>query len=123
MGFYVHILISFPLCQETGKPYYYGKDFTKIYDLSGVEPVPEKYRRFLYDGYTGLCIYQNYMRDDHYIDSAEAVFDNFPDWEEVEDCLSDEAKKHWTKEDHDLFYEAISWLTLSCKGYATITWG
>lgn len=121
MGFYVHISLSFPVCQETGKPYYYGKDFEKIYDLSIVPEVPEKYRRFLYDGYTGIGIYQNYMRDYHYTDSAEAVLDDFPDWEDVEDCLSDEAKNYWTKEDHDLFHAAMKWF--ASQGYFTVTWG
>lgn len=122
MGFYVHIYISFPICEETGKPYYHWKGLEKNYDLSTVPEVPKQHRRFLYDGYNTIQIYQNYMRDDHYLDSAEAVAHDFPSWERIEKYyLTDESKKYWTKEDHDSFHEAMKWF--ASKGYFIVHWG
>lgn len=110
MGFYVSFSKSFPVCKETGKPFYYGKNFTKIYDLSTVEEVPIKFRRFLDE--QGNKHFPLYMRDDHYIDLAEHVLDSFPSWPNVEECLPEEAKPWWKEEDHNLFKEAMRWFAL-----------
>lgn len=121
MGFYVHIYMSFPICSQTGKPFYYGSNFTKIYDLSTVDIVPKEFQRFTYE--QGNKHLQLYMRDNHYTDSAEAVVDAFPSWDDVESCLSDEAKLYWTKEDHNLFHQAMKWFASSTKSSYTIHWG
>lgn len=121
MGFYVSIYITFHLCLQTGKPFYYSKNYEKIFDLSTLDEIPIEFRRFLFE--QGNGIFPNYMRDDHYYDSAEMVYNAFPSWEDVEQSLNDESKKYWKKEDHDLFYKAIKWFATSKKASFTIQWG
>lgn len=119
MGFYIHIYIMTQLCPETGKPFYYGPNFEKIYDIPEIV-VPEQYRRFLSEKNS---IYHAYMSDNNYYDSVDMVHDTFPTWQQVKNLYPDaEEEYEWTEQDHNLFNEAIKWFASQPIGYI-IHWG
>lgn len=119
MGFYIHIYSMVNLCPETGKPFYYGPNFEKIYDIPNII-IPEQYRRFLYERNS---IYHAYMSGDSYYDSVDMVVDTFPTWEQVKNLYPDaEEEYEWTEKDHTLFHNAIEWFASQPIGYI-IHWG
>lgn len=119
MGFCVHIFRNLNLCPETGKPFYYGRKLEKIYDVKDVL-IPVEYWRFLYEKNP---IYQAYVRDGHYYDTADRVYYEFPSWEDVKEMFPDAEEEYdWTQGDHELFGDALRWFSIQQEMY-TISWG
>ena len=107
MGFDLWISCSLSVCQETGRPYFLGKNGAKEFDLGKIVPVPEEYRRFL--RMRGPMMYEYTRSFGQYETIVDAVMflDGFPPWDEVE---KDERDEPWTSLDHNKFYAAVEWL-------------
>lgn len=121
MGFYITIKMALMLCENTGTPYYYGKNLEKIYGYP-IVVIPEQYKQFI----SGKnAIYRAYMvSEDRYDDSTDAILDNFPTWKKVKETYPDaEEKYEWTESDHNLLKEAMVWLSFGQPVQFMVKWG
>jgi hypothetical protein len=109
MGFYCQIYIAARLSQNDGKAH--------VNDIV----VPKEYRRFVDEK---GCWYRAYMCRDKWHDSVQSVHDNFPTWRQVQEEFPEETKNEygWSKEDHDLFYKALTWFSQQSTRFI-VEWG
>ena len=107
MGFDITIEMDLCMCQQTGKPYYYGKGFEKIYDISSIV-VPEDLREYLvgrgpvFHAYTSEFNYE-----DRYDVSVSEFLEHYPSWEEIKKEYEDH--DYWVEDDHNKFKELLEW--------------
>lgn len=120
MGFDIFIQCPLNLCQETGKPFYFGKN-GKVYDISIV--VPEQFRKFLH---LKGSIFQAYIDD--FCEDCPSILDidrfkeNFPPWSKVQEYVEEKEAQHiWTMDDHLSFYDALEWFSKQEAPF-DITW-
>jgi hypothetical protein len=111
MGFDMAITCGLNMCTQTGRPFFYGADMEKVFDLSQIREVPPEYRRFMV--MKGDVFYEytrSFGKSENIVDAA-AFLDGFPPWEEVElDLdLDRDSTEQWTLLDHDKFHAAICW--------------
>jgi hypothetical protein len=110
MGFDLNIHADLLICSDTGKPYFYIPDGSRmrIYDLSKLV-VPKEYRRFLnqrgsiFHAYT-TCVFEN---NDITSVSVYEFLEKYPSWEDVK--TYDEECNYWTEKDHNEFKAALEW--------------
>jgi hypothetical protein len=122
MGFDLNISTDLMICSDTGKPYFYIPDGSRmrIYDLSKLV-VPNTYRRFLnqrgsiFHAYT-TCVFEN---DDITNVSVYEFLEKYPSWTDVK--TYDEECTYWTEKDHNEFKTALEWFNKDCIQYR-INW-
>jgi hypothetical protein len=122
MGFDLNISTDLMICSDTGKPYFYIPDGSRmrIYDLSKLV-VPKEYRRFLnqrgsiFHAYT-TCVFEN---DDITNVSVYEFLEKYPSWTDVK--TYDEECTYWTEKDHNEFKTALEWFNKDCIQYR-INW-
>jgi len=110
MGFDLNIHANLSICSDTGKPYFYISDGSRmrIYDLSKLV-VPKEHRRFLnqrgsiFHAYT-TCIFEN--KDITNMPVYEFL-EKYPSWNDVK--TYDEECNYWTEKDHNEFKAALEW--------------
>ena len=118
MGFDLNIRADLAICSDTGKPYFYIPDGSRmrIYDLSKLA-VPKEHRRFLnqrggiFHAYT-TNVFNNYDTLDA---SIYDFLENYPSWEAVK--VYDEDCNYWTEKDHNEFKTALEWFNKDCIQY------
>jgi hypothetical protein len=118
MGFDLNIRADIAICSDTGKPYFFIPDGSRmlIYDLSKLV-VPKEYRRFLnqrggiFHAYT-TNVFNNYDTIDA---SIYDFLEKYPSWEAVK--AYDEECNYWTEKDHDEFKAALEWFNQDCIQY------
>ena len=118
MGFDLNIRADLGICSDTGKPYFFINDGSRmlIYDLSKLV-VPKEYRRFLnqrggiFHAYT-----TNVFEDENITDvSVYEFLEKYPSWEAVKEY--DEECTYWTEKDHNEFKKALEWFNKDCIQY------
>jgi hypothetical protein len=122
MGFDLNIHVDLLICSDTGKPYFYISDGSRmrVYDLSKLT-VPKEHRRFLnqrggiFHAYT-TCVFEN---DDITNVSVYEFLEKYPSWTAVKDF--DEECTYWTEKDHNEFKAALEWFNKDCIMYR-INW-
>ena len=110
MGFDLNIHADLMICSDTGKPYFYISDGSRmrIYDLSKLT-IPKEHRRFLnqrgsiFHAYT-TCVFEN---KDIYNVSVYEFLEKYPSWDVVKSY--DEECVYWTEKDHNEFKAALEW--------------
>lgn len=118
MGFDLNIHADLLICSDTGKPYFYISDGSRmrIYDLSKLT-VPKEHRRFLnqrgsiFHAYT-TCVFEN---NDIYNVSVYEFLEKYPSWDAVK--TYDEECVYWTEKDHNEFKAALEWFNKDCIQY------
>ena len=118
MGFDLNIRADIAICSDTGKPYFFIPDGSRmlIYDLSKLV-VPKEYRRFLnqrggiFHAYT-TNVFNNYDTIDA---SIYDFLEKYPSWTAVK--AYDEECNYWTEKDHDEFKKALEWFNQDCIQY------
>jgi hypothetical protein len=118
MGFDLNIHADLLICSDTGKPYFYISDGSRmrIYDLSKLT-VPKEHRRFLnqrgsiFHAYT-TCVFEN---NDIYNVSVYEFLEKYPSWDAVK--TYDEECTYWTEKDHNEFKAALEWFNKDCIQY------
>jgi hypothetical protein len=127
MGFDFAIQLSVSICDETGKPYYYGKDpetnrFRKIYALPDVI-VPEEHRRFLKQRGGIYHIYTQYFNEyDIYQVDIHTFLRQFPKWETVkEHDLYSSHEDYWNEDEHAALLGALHWFAIQGESYS-VSW-
>lgn len=114
MGFDLYIQLKMMMCPETGKPFYYGKNFEKVYEVPEFT-IPEPLRKYLVGRGRHFFPYIHPLNArDRMEADLEEFLENYPEWREVvEDEYYDES---WTMEDHDTFADLLEYLhTLPCS--------
>jgi hypothetical protein len=122
MGFDLNIHLDLLICSDTGKPYFYISDGSRmrVYDLSKLT-VPKEHRRFLnqrggiFHAYT-TRVFEN---DDITNVSVYEFLEKYPSWTAVKDF--DEECTYWTEKDHNEFKAALEWFNKDCIEYR-INW-
>ena len=119
MGFDLFIHLKLMMCPETGKPFYFGDTFQKIYTIPEFT-VPENLREYLQGrGHQFHAYITEFPRDVTEID-LELFLEEFPSWEAV---LNDPSydKYYWTHKDHMKFEELLKYL--ATLGYPfSVSW-
>ena len=107
MGFSMTILLEIPIDPTTGLP-----------SLNNVSVLPQRFLRFVEHKGAFLTYYVPEELDGQRA-HPHTLLDAFPLWEEVAEHVS--SYRHvWTEEDHNLFREALVWL--SQHEYYAIHW-
>jgi hypothetical protein len=110
MGFDLNIHVDLLICSDTGKPYFYISDGSRmrVYDLSKLT-VPKEHRRFLnqrggiFHAYTTNVFENNDITNV----SVYEFLEKYPSWTAVKDF--DEECTYWTEKDHNEFKAALEW--------------
>ncbi len=107
MGFDLFIGIKFNMCPHTGKPYYYGKDVQKMYDISEIV-VPTEFRDYLQlRGHFLHAYTRDFNQENRFEVEVGEFLDGFPKWTEVKsDPMYDD---YWTKQNHLTFKSLLKW--------------
>lgn len=97
------------MCPKEGKPFYYGKNYEKIYSIPEFT-VPEDLRSYLEGRGRHFFAYLRSITD--YSERTEVdleeFLENYPEWQEV---LNDEAyDEDWTQDDHMKFADLLEYL-------------
>jgi hypothetical protein len=122
MGFDLNIHVDLLICSDTGKPYFYISDGSRmrVYDLSKLT-VPKEHRRFLnqrggiFHAYTTNVFENNDITNV----SVYEFLEKYPSWTAVKDF--DEECTYWTEKDHNEFKAALEWFNKDCIMYR-INW-
>jgi hypothetical protein len=123
MGFDLNIHVDLLICSDTGKPYFYISDGSRmrVYDLSKLT-VPKEHRRFLnqrggiFHAYTTNVFENNDITNV----SVYEFLEKYPSWTAVKD-FDEECNHYWTEKDHNEFKAALEWFNKDCIMYR-INW-
>jgi hypothetical protein len=103
MGFDLFIYLKCMMCPQKGKPYYYGPNLEKIYELPDFT-IPEALRPYLQGrGHQFHAYLQGLNIDDQTEVDLDTFLECYPSWEDVEAHNSYEETMGWEKEDHEQF--------------------
>lgn len=108
MGFDLYIHLKLMMCPIKGKPFYYGKNLEKIYEILDFS-VPEDIRSYLVGRGHHFFAYLRFLDYSEQTEvDLEPFLENYPEWREI---LEDEAyESYWTQEDHNKFAELLEYL-------------
>ncbi len=107
MGFDLFIGLHLHMCDETGKPYYFGKNIEKKYDISEIM-VPKQFHKYLQLRGHFLHAYTRHFNQENRFEVDVGEFlEGFPKWKEVKSDSSYD--DYWTKEDHLAFKALLKW--------------
>ena len=110
MGFDMNVMMELFMCPATGSPYYYTKNFEKVYDLSNLIVVPEDLRNYLNGRGHIFHAYTDYFDARDVSDvSVEEFLEQFPKWKEVKKSGYYEPDYDWSQEDHKTFKKLLKW--------------
>ena len=122
MGFDLNIRADIAICSDTGKPYFYISDGSRmrVYDLSKLT-VPKEHRRFLNQRGGIFHAYTTNVFEDENITNVSVYefLEKYPSWTAVKEY--DEDCTYWTEKDHDEFKKALEWFNKDCVQYR-INW-
>ena len=122
MGFDLNIRADIAICSDTGKPYFYISDGSRmrVYDLSKLT-VPKEHRRFLNQRGGIFHAYTTNVFEDENITNVSVYefLEKYPSWTAVKEY--DEECTYWTEKDHDEFKKALEWFNKDCVQYR-INW-
>jgi len=122
MGFDLFIHMTMLMDAETGKPFYYGKNGEKVYELPVVE-IPEELRKYLYGRGHHFHVYtEKFNRKDIFEVSVSTFLERFPSWRKFEESdYYAEEPDYWTREDHKNFKKLLKHLESQSPGF-TVSW-
>lgn len=122
MGFDINIYMSLNMCPKTGKPFIYGKNFERIYELPEIV-VPEKMCEYLEGrGHLFHAYTETFNEENRYDVGVDEFLEEYPDWVSVQEHLSyEEAKDYWSFEDHEGFKRLLEWCAEQKVGFR-VSW-
>jgi hypothetical protein len=101
------------MCPITGRPYSFGHDGEKVYEVPSIS-IPEHLRSYLQG--RGRC-YQPYVEEfnaeDLFDVSVDTFLESYPEWDKVLEYkeLKDlPYSSDWTQYDHKMFQELLEYL-------------
>lgn len=115
MSFDLYIGIKLQIDSETGLPFIWGPNSTKIPYDTNVYKVPEQFKRLIWQRGLHFHVYVNkYHEDWEYETSAADFLHNYPNWTDVTEAIG--PNNDWTEADHAYFKAALEWFA-SKEGY------
>jgi hypothetical protein len=129
MGFDIFVELTFMMCDEKGKPFYYEYDdgtkkLNRIYDLPSIE-VPQELRKYLVGRGHLFHAYTKYFDDNNmgFNVSVEAFLEHYPSWDEVIEHAEfrDDIPGFWNEDDHVGFRDLLEWCSKK-KCAFHVTW-
>jgi hypothetical protein len=122
MGFDLYIHMNLTMDETTGKPFYYGKNYEKIYELPSIE-IPEELRKYLYGRGHHFHVYTDkFNRKDIFEVNVNTFLERFPSWTRfTESDYYEDDPDWWTREDHKNFKKLLKFLADQPIGF-TVSW-
>ena len=122
MGFDLFIHMSLMMDEGTGKPYYFGKNLEKMYDLPTVD-IPEELKKYLYGRGSHFHVYTDkFNRKNIYHVDLNTFLEKYPSWKRfTESDYYDPEDNYWTREDHKNFKKLLEFLQ-SSECHFTVSW-
>lgn len=122
MGFDINVMMTMYMCNQTGKPYYYGKGLEKIYELPSLT-IPKDLVPYITERGSIFHAYTEYFNDQERYDvNVEEFLDHYPSWDDVQNHSSYEGcEDWWTKDYHSKFEELLTWCTQQCVSFR-VSW-
>ncbi len=110
MGFDIEIVCTLHIDQLTGKPFYYSKHATQVFDIQF--EIPQEYRHFIRQKGSYFHAYTGYWEQIGQQDvDVESFLEEFPSWVDVEDHLEKtDSLQYWSLKDHNDFKAFLHWL-------------
>lgn len=119
MGFDLVIELSLQMCPETGKPFYYDRNFEKVYELPELT-IPDELKNYLQQRGHYLHAYTEGFNEQEIFDTdLHSFMEEFPCWEEVKEHPNYDDM--WAEEDHTKFENLLTYLS-SCPASYRVTW-
>ena len=109
MGFDIHVTLTLLMCEETGKPFYYGVN-GKVYGLPSVEVPPHLIQYLVGRGhhfYSYTKVLE--IEDLGFNVSAGTFLRYYPTWEDVTGDEEYSEDNDWTEDDHNNFKALLEW--------------
>lgn len=107
MGFDINIDMIMHMCEHTGKPYYYGKDLNRVYEIPTLEVPQELKEYFVGRGPVFHAYTSHFNMEDRYSASVYEFLEHYPSWKEVQEDYEDH--DYWTEDDHKKFKQLLEW--------------
>lgn len=108
MGFDLYIHLNLLMCPQKGKPYYFGPNLEKVYDLPDFT-IPQHLHPYLQGrGPQFLAYLQNLNTDEQREVDLEEFLENYPEWKDV--ANDEDYDTAWTQEDHNTFADLLEYL-------------
>ncbi len=103
--------MSLMMDEGTGKPFYFGKDLQKIYELPSID-IPQELKKYLYGRGSHFHVYTDkFNRKNIYHVSLETFLDKYPSWKRFKESdYYDEEHLDWTRDDHKNFKKLLQFL-------------
>ncbi len=122
MGFDLFIHMSLLMDDGMGKPFYYGKNLEKIYDLPTIE-IPPELKKYLYGRGNHFHVYTDkFNRKNIYHVSLYTFLEKYPSWKRfTESDYYEEENPDWTHDDHKNFKRLLQFLEKQPVGF-TVSW-
>ncbi len=122
MGFDLFIHMTLLMDDGTGKPYYYGKNAEKIYELPNIE-IPKELQKYLYGRGSHFHVYTDkFNRKDIFEVNVRTFLERFPSWHRFEESdYYEDDPDAWTREDHKNFKKLLKLLADLPIGF-TVSW-
>lgn len=108
MGFDLYIHLKLMMCPQTGSPYYFGPNLTKMYGVPTFV-IPEHLRPYLQGRGHHFFAYLRFLEysEREEVDLVEFL-ENYPEWKDVQ--TDDSYDEDWTQEDHNKFASLLEYL-------------
>ncbi len=124
MGFDLFIRVEYHLSPKTGKPFYYNKNFEKVYDPPELK-IPQHLCKYLrarggiFHAYVEEFDSMNQTSTD-----AFTFLNEYPLWEKVKNSewYDESYEDSWTEKEHNEFRELLVYLTESYDCTFTVCW-
>jgi hypothetical protein len=122
MGFDLYIHMTLMMDETTGKPFYFGKNLEKIYELPAVE-IPEELRKYLYGRGHFFHVYTDkFNRKDIFEVSVSTFLERYPTWKRFEESdYYEDDPSCWSRDDHKNFKKLLKFLEDQPIGF-TVSW-
>ena len=119
MGFDLYIHMSLLMDETNGKPFYFGKNLEKVYELPVIE-IPQELKKYLYGRGHYFHVYTDkFNRKDIYHVDVHTFLDKYPSWRRFKESdYYDEEHQDWTRDDHRNFKKLLEFLSEQNVGFS-----
>ena len=126
MGFDINLSLDLQMCEKTGRPYVYGRNLERVYDIVLTDYViPAELRRYATGRGPIFYVYTKYFNErDTYTASTDMFLEEFPSWIEVEGSeeYDEYSPSDWSEEDHDNFKALLEWCSKHWGSSFRLSW-
>jgi hypothetical protein len=126
MGFDISISLDLQMCEKTGRPYAWGPNLERIYDIVLADfIIPAELRQYARGRGSIFYVYTNYFNERDMCTASTDMFqEEFPSWTDVEESkeYKDYSPSDWSEEDHDNFKALLEWCSKHWGASFRVSW-